>query len=473
MVSNPQKNDLARSLDSASIVLAFACASGIATLMSRIGWFQWPATRYTLDGWPPDYVILLVAGLVLWAVISSLTSVYRLDRVESSRQAYWRLARALMSWIFATAAAIFFFKLQTVSRQFNLSFFALSSALIMCRALAERDLPGRRLRGGLSSRSAVIVGPPMESEWLLGVLSGRREWYGSVSLADLDKVQCALEGQPCDAFGQAAGDLAEVFLLPGITDQELMEEWAVRLVKQGRIVHVVPALIDAQLFRRNLGDIAGVPAITFETTNPQGLERVAKRVIDIAVSSILLLLLSPVMAVIALLVKLTSPGPMIFSQERLGKNGHLFRIFKFRTMRADAEKLLQTNPELYSLYEQNNFKLPDGADYRITRLGKFLRASSLDELPQLVNVLRGEMSLVGPRPIVPAEIRKYGEYASLFLSLKPGITGNWQVNGRSRITEYSERVKLDIEYARDQSAGKDLQILIRTVGAVARMDGAY
>jgi lipopolysaccharide/colanic/teichoic acid biosynthesis glycosyltransferase len=203
------------------------------------------------------------------------------------------------------------------------------------------------------------------------------------------------------------------------------------------------------------------------------LERIVKRVLDIVGSVILLIVLSPLLALIAIAVKLTSPGAAIFVQERLGKRGKTFRILKFRTMRQDAEQLLRTKEELYRQYQENNFKLPEGQDYRITKIGRLLRASSLDELPQLVNVLRGEMSLVGPRPIVPAEIDKYGEYGSLLLSLKPGMTGNWQVNGRSRITQYSDRVKLDMEYVRDQSTGADLRILIRTVGAVARMDGAY
>ena len=142
-------------------------------------------------------------------------------------------------------------------------------------------------------------------------------------------------------------------------------------------------------------------------------------------------------------------------------------------MRQDAEQLLLTKADMYRQYQENNFKLPDGQDHRITKIGRVLRASSLDELPQLVNVLRGEMSLVGPRPIVPAEIVNYGEYGDLLLSIKPGMTGNWQVSGRSRITQYSDRVKLDMEYVRDQSASADLWILIRTVSAVARMDGAY
>jgi exopolysaccharide biosynthesis polyprenyl glycosylphosphotransferase len=474
MSSSPQRSELSRSLDLGCILLAFAAASAIATLLSTMGLFTWPDIRlHALKGWPPDYLFLLVSTLVLWAIVSAYANVYRQDRVESANQANWRLARALLLWLGATGVAIFFLKLQTVSRQFDLSFFSLASGLIMARQFVERDLLVRRIRSWSKARSAIIVGPPREAEWLLDVLSSRREWYGSTTLADLKKVQSALNGNSYNGMEYTNSDLAEVFLLPGAADQKILEEWALRLVKQGRIVHVVPALIDAQLFRRNLGDIAGVPTITLETENPHGLEGLAKRILDIAGSVTLLVLLCPLMGLIALLVRLTSPGPAIFVQERLGKRGKRFKICKFRTMREDAEQLLLTKAHLYRQYQENNFKLPDGQDHRITKIGRWLRASSLDELPQLVNVLRGDMSLVGPRPIVPAEIDNYGEYGSLLLSIKPGMTGNWQVNGRSRITQYSERVKLDMEYLRDQSTSADLRILIRTVGAVARMDGAY
>jgi exopolysaccharide biosynthesis polyprenyl glycosylphosphotransferase len=474
MSTSLHKNDLSRSLDLGCILLAFAGASAIATLLSTMGLFTWPNVRvHALDGWPPDYLLLLVSTILLWAMVSAYADVYRQDRVESANQAYWRLGWALLLWLGATGVAIFFLKLQTVSRQFNLSFFSLASGLIMRRQFLERDLLVRRIRSGTTLRSAVIVGPPAEADWLLDILSSRREWYGATTLADLKKVQSALNGHSDNGLDYTNSSLAEVFLLPGAADQDILEEWTLRLVKQGRIVHVVPALIDAQLFRRNLGEIAGVPTITLETENPHGLEAIVKRLLDLVGSLTLLILLSPLMAVIAVAVKLTSPGPAIFVQERLGKRGKTFKIFKYRTMRQDAELLLRTKADLYRQYQENNFKLPEGQDYRITKIGRLLRASSLDELPQLVNVLRGDMSLVGPRPIVPAEIDRYGEYGSLLLSIKPGMTGNWQVNGRSRISQYSDRVKLDMEYVRDQSTGADLRILIRTVGAVARMDGAY
>jgi lipopolysaccharide/colanic/teichoic acid biosynthesis glycosyltransferase len=163
---------------------------------------------------------------------------------------------------------------------------------------------------------------------------------------------------------------------------------------------------------------------------------------------------------------------VLFRQKRLGFEGRPFTLLKLRTMRVDAEQMLRDTPALYEKYLQNNFKLPNGEDPRLTPIGKFLRATSLDELPQLLNVLIGEMSLVGPRPIVPNEAVEYGDSAMLFMSAKPGMTGHWQVSGRSEIAEYRQRVELDLEYIRDQSLGKDLEILLRTVPAVLRRKGA-
>jgi exopolysaccharide production protein ExoY len=142
-------------------------------------------------------------------------------------------------------------------------------------------------------------------------------------------------------------------------------------------------------------------------------------------------------------------------------------------MHQKAEHILKSNPELYRSYVQNNYKLPKGGDPRVTSIGGFLRELSLDEIPQLFNVLKGEMSLVGPRPVVPAEIEKYGDYASLLLSVQPGITGQWQVSGRSEIADYARRVRIDMEYIRDQSIARDLQILFRTLPVVLSKEGAH
>jgi len=266
----------------------------------------------------------------------------------------------------------------------------------------------------------------------------------------------------------------DVYLL-GVSDgadSPLSAECVLALLKQGKSVHIIPSLLDTRLFRQSLGDVAGIPVLSVSKGELSQVQAAVKRAGDFVLSGVLLIVLSPLMAAVAIAVKLTSPGPALFRQKRLGLEGRPFTLFKFRTMRADAEQILRDTPSLREKYLQNNFKLPKGEDPRLTPLGKFLRATSLDELPQLFNVLIGEMSLVGPRPIVPHEAVEYGDSATLFMSAKPGMTGHWQVSGRSEIAEYRKRVELDLEYIRDQSLGKDFEILLRTVPAVLRRKGA-
>jgi exopolysaccharide biosynthesis polyprenyl glycosylphosphotransferase len=194
-----------------------------------------------------------------------------------------------------------------------------------------------------------------------------------------------------------------------------------------------------------------------------------KRVLDIVGSIVLLALLSPLLLVIALIVKFSSPGPIIYKQKRVGKGGVAFPFYKFRSMYKDADKRLA---ELMGANEKEGpiFKIKD--DPRITPIGKFLRKYSLDELPQLFNVLKGDMSLVGPRPPIPREVEQYDDNAFRRLSVPPGITCLWQICGRSD-TSFDEWMALDALYVEQMSFWLDLKILMKTPTAVIRGDGAY
>ena len=196
-----------------------------------------------------------------------------------------------------------------------------------------------------------------------------------------------------------------------------------------------------------------------------------KRVIDLIVAAVGLVVLSPFLALVAAAVKLRSPGPVFFTQYRVGQGGRRFRIIKFRTMVDGAE---QRRDELLSrsLYSDGRlFKVRD--DPRITPLGRWLRRTSIDELPQLVNVLRGEMSLVGPRPPLPSEVALYEEHHYARFDVKPGITGPWQVAGRNGVTSFEEVLGLERTYIRDWSVWADVRLLARTIPVVVRMNGAY
>lgn len=196
---------------------------------------------------------------------------------------------------------------------------------------------------------------------------------------------------------------------------------------------------------------------------------VSKRIFDLISSSIALIVLSPIFLIIMVAIKIGSKGPAIFSHKRVGKNGKIIKVYKFRSMVNNAEEVIKNfTPEQKAEFEKN-FKLED--DPRITKIGKFLRKTSLDELPQLLNIIIGDMSVVGPRPVVEDELERYGIYAKKFLSVTPGLTGNWQANGRS-ITTYEERVQLDMEYIDNASFWFDIKIILKTVLSVIKGQGA-
>jgi len=213
------------------------------------------------------------------------------------------------------------------------------------------------------------------------------------------------------------------------------------------------------------------PLIELSAPSLKGWQLVLKRAVDLSGAAISLLIASPLMGLLALAVKLDSPGPVFFRQERIGRGGRPFRIIKFRTMVDGAER---RRDELLSrsVYRDGRlFKVRD--DPRITRLGRWLRRTSVDELPQLVNVLRGDMSLVGPRPPLPSEVLLYKERHYARFDVKPGITGPWQVAGRNQITDFERVIALETRYIREWSLLGDLGILLRTVWVVAQMRGAH
>jgi exopolysaccharide production protein ExoY len=218
--------------------------------------------------------------------------------------------------------------------------------------------------------------------------------------------------------------------------------------------------------------VAGHPLIELTTPALRASHLVLKRGLDLGVASLAVVLLSPILGAIAVGIMLDSRGPVFFRQTRPGIRGRPFEILKFRSMRFDAEELLGQDAHLYERFLGNGCKLPDGEDPRITKLGQFLRKTSLDELPQLFNVIRGDMSLVGPRPLVGPELENYGERAATLLSVKPGMTGLWQVSGRSSVP-FPERAEIDLDYVRNWSFLGDIWILMLTPAAVLNRRGAH
>lgn len=199
------------------------------------------------------------------------------------------------------------------------------------------------------------------------------------------------------------------------------------------------------------------------------LYKFTKRTFDLLISTIALIILLPIFLILAILIRVDSKGPIIFGHKRIGKDGKIIKVYKFRSMVENADEVMRNFTAEQKAEFEKNFKLEN--DPRITKVGNFLRKTSLDELPQLLNIIIGNMSIVGPRPIVEKEVKKYGEYADKLFSVKPGLTGYWQANGRSDTT-YEERVQMDMFYIDNCSMLMDIKIIFKTFISVIKKEGA-
>jgi exopolysaccharide biosynthesis polyprenyl glycosylphosphotransferase len=280
-------------------------------------------------------------------------------------------------------------------------------------------------------------------------------------LGGLDDIRKALQESDADTVAVVAG--AEV-------GPDRLRRLAWELETTDTDLVVTPGLIEVAGPRLHIRPVTGLPLVHVEKPEFAGPRRLLKGILDRAVAAIALMLLAPLLLVLAVSIRLTSPGPVIFRQVRVGRNGKSFTMLKFRTMCQDAE---ERQAELLAYNERSEgllFKIKD--DPRITRVGRVLRKYSLDELPQLVNVLTGSMALVGPRPPLPHEVAMYGDDVRRRLLVKPGVTGLWQISGRSDLT-WDESVRLDLRYVENWSFVLDLMILWKTGTAILRSRGAY
>jgi exopolysaccharide biosynthesis polyprenyl glycosylphosphotransferase len=275
-------------------------------------------------------------------------------------------------------------------------------------------------------------------------------------------------GSVPDAVRDFGADTVAVLACPEMSAIRL-RELAWQLEATGTDVCVAPALLDVAGPRTTIRPVAGLPLLHVDHPELTGTKQAVKAGFDKVVAGLGLLFLSPLFLLIAARIKFHDGGPVFFRQVRVGKDGRRFRVFKFRTMVVDAErlktKLADSNEAAGALFKMRR-------DPRVTRPGAWLRRWSLDELPQLINVVIGDMSLVGPRPALPAEVARYHDHMRRRLVVKPGITGLWQVNGRSDLS-WADAVRLDLRYVENWSLALDLQVLWKTGSAILHGDGAY
>lgn len=469
-------------LDGVSISVAFGLALLLRVFHESLPLLSLiPSTEWVTEtAYRSDYALVWMAAIFASLTYAKVRGAYVRLHTERWRWIVPWYAKVMIAILFATGSLVFALKM-SISRLFFGYFFVLLFVLLVTKQGVLEWLLGRLRASDLHRRHALVVGPRMPALWFAGIVesassagyrlvgvlstdSGGREQIDGVSiLGSLDDLDRVLVDSPVE----------EVFLIGSAHEIAELGPVARRLVEKGRMVSLITNLGgNGSGLSGRVTHFDGIPMISWGPMPKDEVGSGVKRTIDVAISLVALVLLSPFFLFVALAIALLDPGPVFFRQERLGRGGYRFVLRKFRSMRADAEEVLRSDPALHRTYVDHGYKLPEETDPRITGLGRFLRKTSLDELPQLWNVLKGDMTLVGPRPIVPEEIEKYEPYAELFLSVRPGLTGQWQVSGRSAVP-YPARAFLDLNYVGNNSVIDDMSIMLRTVPAVFRRKGAY
>jgi exopolysaccharide biosynthesis polyprenyl glycosylphosphotransferase len=426
---------------------------------------------------PIGYLAFTVALPILWWASVLLAGGYDDRFIGLGSDEFRRVLNAAVSLTAGVAVFSYAAKLN-LNRGYMV--IALPSATVLdlaARYRLRKHLHGLRRRGSCTRR-VVAVGHAAAVADLVTRL--RRDSYHGLSVVatclagaaeadDVADVPVAGElGSVTAAVERFGADTVAVLACPEMDGMRL-RELAWELEKTGTDLCVAPALLDVAGPRTTIRPVAGLPLLHVDHPELAGGKQVLKSVFDKAFAASALILLSPLFAAIALAVRFADHGPVFFRQTRVGKDGRDFTLYKFRTMVMDAE---QRKHVLAAHNEASGSLFKIRRDPRVTRPGAWLRRWSLDELPQLVNVLLGDMSLVGPRPALPEETARYGDHMRRRLAVKPGITGLWQVNGRSDLP-WEEAERLDVRYVENWSFALDLQILWKTWSAVARGSGAY
>ncbi len=418
------------------------------------------------------------AGMVLLVMfvnnyMMGRLGLYSEQRPESARRLLLSVGQAVVVSFVCLATALYFYDREYVSRQFLLAF---AGSCFFCLAglrLAARFYIARVANRGFNARKILVVGDLKRGNLVSELLSRQLSWGHAVigrlaledeeaqgdSLGRIDQIGRVLQKYPVDEVVFAVSGNREVNIGPAIEVCKVT----------GVPVRILPALWRPGGLRISAERCQGVPFLTIATSNFNAAGLFYKRLLDIAGGLVGCAIFFALYPLVGLAIKLDSPGPVLFSQPRMGRHGRVFKVFKFRTMYADAEarkqELLARNQMQGAIFKIDN-------DPRITRLGRWLRKTSLDEFPQFWNVLRGEMSLVGTRPPTLDEVARYELRHRRRIAIKPGITGLWQVSGRNRVSDFDQIVELDCQYLEQWRFSDDIRILLKTVLVVLQRKGA-
>ena len=467
--------DALKVFDLALMMASFAFSMLVVSSGLRLGSFeQLLAVRIRLVNFA-----IFIGFMVAWHMIFSFFELYHSRRLSSVHEEVTDIIKATCAGVVLLLVGAFIFNIKLVTPVFLLFFWASTTLSAIVSRLVLRSLLRQLRNRGRNLRNVIIVGTNgralafakrIESRPDLGYLL-----KGFVDDAIMSKeigtgrysVVAKLEHLP-EFLRQNVVDEV-VIALPMKSHYAQAASIVAMCQKQGIITRFLSDLFNVRSVTTKTEHIGGQAITTISTHNLSELSLFVKRLVDICASVILLLVASPVFLIVAALMKLTSRGPVFFTQERLGINKRLFNVYKFRTMVLGAEEMLRDLEHLNEV-EGAAFKIKN--DPRITRVGRILRKTSIDELPQLLNVLKGDMSLVGPRPLPVRDYNGFGEdWHRRRFSVKPGVTCLWQINGRSNVS-FDHWMELDMEYIDNWSLVLDLKILAQTIPAVIRGSGA-
>ena len=421
---------------------------------------------------------ILIAVFILIYVLSNkeqylynVTMFYYLDRVHR------KITKSFLLATVATAAMMGFMPMTDTGRKFYFSFLIISYILVCVKMFLVRPFMNKTV-GKSAPRTAFVgrVGQFNKFRYFLEKTSIRINHIGYIAMTKEDLEH----GEPGEYLG-CLDDLEELVREHNIDQVYIIQKQGVELpftqkyvdlcIDMGVTVRLIVDFYKRRRANSYVSTVGTYPVITYHTISLNTYEQLLKRLMDIAAGLVGCIVFSPIMLVTAIAIKLDSPGPVFFKQTRVGQNGRLFKIFKFRSMYIDAE---ERKKELMAQNEIEGgvmFKMKD--DPRITKVGKVIRKLSIDELPQFFNILGGSMSLVGTRPPTLDEVEKYKRNQWRRISIKPGLTGMWQVSGRSNITNFDEIVELDVEYIDNWSLMLDIRIILKTVLVLLKHEDAY
>jgi exopolysaccharide biosynthesis polyprenyl glycosylphosphotransferase len=425
------------------------------------------------------YVPLMLLSIPAWLAIFAVYQLYNPRHLFGGMDEYSRVFNACTTGVVLIMVTSFLFPDLVIARGWVLaSWFSVTGLVGLGRFAMRRGVYQLHARGYLLHRM-LIVGADAEGIAVAEQLIGNRK--AGVSLVGFvdDRLPKGAEVLPGRRILGSTEDLRALVRELGVEELTVSPS-ALTRAKLLDIFHTfgnedeISVRLSSGLFEilttgLEVKSIGQVPLLSLNKVRLSSSESLLKSIVDYVGAFLGLVALSPLFGIVALVIKRTSPGPVFHRRRVVGVGGKEFDAFKFRTMVANADEWLEENPDLKAEYAEN-FKLKD--DPRVTSIGRLLRKTSIDELPQLINVLRGEMSLVGPRMIVKEEVDRYGKWSMNLFTVKPGITGLWQVSGRSDV-DYEGRVRIDMHYIRNYTVWLDLQILFQTIPAILRGRGAY